>query len=87
MSTLFYTLLGYVWQYVTNPKAMMALSMFVALIAMNNSVPPKIFWILVAIYIIGLIIWGIYELVQYRKNRQQGEELAEAIAKDTESEY
>jgi type VI secretion system protein ImpL len=87
VNTLFYTLLGYVWQYATNPKAMMALSMFVALIAMNNSVPPKIFWILVAIYIIGLIIWGIYELIKHRKNRAQGEELAEAIAKDTESEY
>jgi type VI secretion system protein ImpL len=87
VNTIFYTLLGYVWQYVTNPKAMMALSFFVALVAMHNSVPPKTFYTLAGIYVTGMIIWGIYELIQYRKRSRQGEELAEAISRDTEAEY
>lgn len=87
MNTVFYTLLGYVWQYVTNPKAMMALSFFVALVAMYNSVPPKTFYTLVSIYCIGLIFWGIYEFIQHKKRSMQGEELVDAISRDTESEY
>ena len=87
MNTLFYTLLGYVWQYVTNPKAIMALSFFVAILAMHNAVPDKVFWIIVTVYIFSLIIWGIYELVQHYRNGKQGEILSEAISKDTEAEY
>ncbi|WP_180177261.1 type VI secretion system membrane subunit TssM [Acinetobacter sp. YH12039] len=87
MNTLFYTILGYVWQYVTNPKAMVALSFFVAIVAMHNSIPQKTFYIVVAVYILGLILWGIYELVQHYRHKKQGEELAEAIAKDNEAEY
>ncbi len=34
-----------------------------------------------------LILWGISELVQHYRHKQQGEELAEAIAKDNEAEY
>jgi type VI secretion system protein ImpL len=87
VNTLFYTLLGYVWQYVTNPKAMMALAFFVTIIAMHNTVPDKAFWIIVAVYLLGLMIWGIYELVQHLRGQKQGEILADAISKDTESEY
>jgi type VI secretion system protein ImpL len=87
VNTLFYTLLGYVWQYVTNPKAIMALSFFVAILAMHNAVPDKVFWIIVTVYIFSLIIWGIYELVQHYRHGKQGEILSEAISKDTEAEY
>lgn len=44
MNSLFYNVLGYVWQYVSNPKAIMAISGFVALMAMYNVIPAKIFW-------------------------------------------
>ncbi len=79
MNTLFYTMLGYIWQYVTNPKAIMALSFFVAILAMHNTVPNKVFWIIVSVYILGLMAWGIYEFVQRYRQEQQGETLAEAI--------
>lgn len=82
-----YTILGYLWQYVTNPKAIIALSLFVSLIAMYNTIPRKVFWPLLAAYFVGLIGYGIYWLIQRRKHEQQGEELAEAIEKDTEAEY
>ena len=87
MNTLFYTMLGYIWQYVTNPKAIMALSFFVAILAMHNTVPNKVFWIIVSVYILGLMAWGIYEFVQRYRQEQQGEILAEAITKDTVAEY
>ncbi len=35
---------------------------FVAIVAMHNSIPQKTFYIVVAVYILGLILWGIYEL-------------------------
>ncbi len=56
-------------QYVTNPKAMVALSFFVAIVAMHNSIPQKTFYIVVAVYILGLILWGIYELVQHYRHK------------------
>lgn len=82
-----YIILGYVWQYVTNPKAIIALSLFVALVSAYNTIPRQYFWPLAAAYVIGLIGYGIYWLIQRRRNEQQGEELAEAIEKDTQAEY
>ena len=52
---MFYTILGYVWQYVTNPKAIIALSIFVALIASYNTIPRNLFWALMAVYILGVV--------------------------------
>lgn len=63
MNTLFYTILGYVWQYVTNPKVMMALSFFVVIISMKNTVSDRVFWVLVAVYSLILVVWGIYTLI------------------------
>lgn len=82
-----YIILGYVWQYVTNPKAIIALSLFVALVSAYNTIPRQYFWPLAAAYVIGLVGYGIYWLIQRRRNQQQGEELAEAIEKDTHAEY
>lgn len=82
-----YIILGYVWQYVTNPKAIIALSLFVALVSAYNTIPRQYFWPLAAAYVIGLIAYGIYWFIQRRRNEQQGEELAEAIEKDTQAEY
>ncbi len=82
-----YTILGYVWQYVSNPKAIIALSLLAALLSSYNYLPPYIFWGLLAAYILGLIVYGIYWLIKRRKNAKQGEELAEAIEQDTLSEY
>src|SRR5690554_7500769 len=84
---MFYTILGYVWQYVTNPKAIIALSIFVALIASYNTIPRNLFWALMAVYILGVVGYGIYALIQRYRHEKQGEELAEAISKDTEAEY
>lgn len=82
-----YIILGYVWQYVTNPKAIIALSLFVALVSAYNTIPRQYFWPLAAAYVVGLIGYGIYWFIQRRRNEQQGEELAEAIEKDTQAEY
>lgn len=82
-----YIILGYVWQYVTNPKAIIALSLFVALVSAYNTIPRQYFWPLAAAYVIGLIGYGIYWLIQRKRHAEQGEELAEAIEKETESEY
>lgn len=86
MNTLFYTILGYVWQYVTNPKVMMALSFFVVIISMKNTVSDHVFWMLVAVYILILVVWGIYALIQHYRHGKKGEELSEAIASTTEAE-
>ena len=58
MNTLFYTVLGYVWQYIGNPKAMMALSFLVVIISMKNTVADRVFWILLLVYAAILIGWG-----------------------------
>jgi len=55
-----YIILGYLWQYITNPKAIIALSLFVALISSYSSIPRHIFWALAATYALGLIVYGIY---------------------------
>ena len=86
MNTLFYTILGYVWQYVTNPKVMMALSFFVVIISMKNTVSDHVFWMLVAVYSLILVVWGIYTLIQHYRHGKKGEELSEAIASTTETE-
>lgn len=86
MNTLFYAILGYVWQYVTNPKVMMALSFFVVIISMKNTVSDRVFWMLVAVYSLILVVWGIYTLIQHYRHGKKGEELSEAIASTTETE-
>jgi len=86
VNTLFYTILGYVWQYVTNPKVMMALSFFVVIISMKNTVSDRVFWMLVAVYSLILVVWGIYTLIQHYQHAKKGEELSEAIASTTETE-
>ena len=47
---MFHTILGYFWQYITNPKAIIALSFLVALISSYNLIPRHIFWALIAAY-------------------------------------
>jgi type VI secretion system protein ImpL len=84
VNSLFYNVLGYVWQYVSNPKAIMAISGFVALMAMYNVIPAKIFWLLIICYVFGLMLWGIYLLIVRRRHAAQGEALADAIAHDTQ---
>ena len=74
-----YTILGYVWQYVTNPKAIIALSLFVALISTYNVIPRPVFWGLLATYMIGLIGYGVYSFVQRKKHTKSAEELEEGI--------
>ncbi|RKG36882.1 type VI secretion system membrane subunit TssM [Acinetobacter rongchengensis] len=82
-----HTILGYVWQYVTNPKAVIALSILVALISSYSVVPRHIFIMMVAAYILGLIIYAIFWFIQRRKHTSQGEALAEAIQQDNTAEY
>lgn len=78
-----YTILSYLWQYVTNPKAMIALSLLAALLSSYNYLPRYIFWGLLAAYIVALIAYGIYWLIKRRIKEKNGEELAEAIEQDT----
>lgn len=81
-----YTILGYLWQYITNPKAIIALSLLVALISSYSYIPQTIFWILLALYVLMLLAYGIYWLIQRRRHAKQGEELAQAIEKEIETE-
>ena len=76
---MFHTILGYFWQYVTNPKAIIALSFLVALISSYNLIPRHIFWALIAAYALAVIGYGIYWLIQKRRHSKQGEMLTEAI--------
>ncbi|WP_284880452.1 type VI secretion system membrane subunit TssM [Acinetobacter variabilis] len=86
MNTLIYTVLGYVWQYVTHPKVIMALSFLVVLISMKNTVSDRVFWSLAAVYITVLVGWGIYELIQRYRHGKKGKALAEAMSKNAEAE-
>ena len=81
------TILSYAWQYITNPKLVIALSILVALVSSYSVVPRQYFFMMVAAYILGLVIYGIYWLIQRRKHAEQGEALAEAIQQDTTAEY
>ncbi|OTG86379.1 type VI secretion protein [Acinetobacter sp. ANC 4558] len=76
-----YTILSYLWQYVTNPKAIIALSLFVALISTYNVIPRQIFWGLLVAYILGLICYGLYWLIQRKKHVENAEALEEGIEK------
>ncbi len=82
-----YTILGYLWQYITNPKAIIALSLFVALISSYSVVPRHVFWALLAAYVLGLTAYGIYWLIQRRRHAEQGEQLAQAIENDAKAEH
>lgn len=81
-----YTIIGYLWQYITNPKAIIALSLFVALLSSYNSIPRPLFFALAVSYFVGLLSYIIYSLIKRRKHAKQGEELVDAISKDTEAE-
>ena len=83
---MFYTILGYVWQYVTNPKAMIALSFLVALVSSYSIFPRNVFWALLTAYILALIGCAIYWLIQQRHHSKQGEVLAEAIKNNMHAE-
>lgn len=82
-----YIILGYLWQYLTNPKAIIALSLFVALVSAYSVIPRPYFWPLLAAYVIGLIGYGIYWFIQRKRHAEQGEALAEAIEQETQAEY
>ncbi|TCM66577.1 type VI secretion system protein ImpL [Acinetobacter calcoaceticus] len=82
-----YTILGYLWQYVSNPKAIIALSLLVALLSSFNYLPRAVFWPLLAAYIVGLFGYAIYWLIMRRKHAKQGQELADAIEQDTASTF
>ncbi|MFC6168346.1 type VI secretion system membrane subunit TssM [Acinetobacter terrestris] len=84
---MFYIILGYVWQYLTHPKAIIALSFLVALVSSYNIIPRNIFWALVTAYILALIGYGIYWLIQKYRHARQGQVLAETIQNDTQAEY
>lgn len=84
---MFYTILAYLWQYVTHPKAIIALSVLVALLSSYHTIPRNIFWALFAAYILIIIGYGIYRLVQKKRHIQQGAVLAEAIENNTQVEY
>ena len=84
---MFYNLLAYVWQYVTHPKAIIALSFLIALVSSYNVIPPNILWALVTAYVLILIGYGIYWLIKKYRHSKQGEALAEAIKNNTHAEY
>lgn len=72
-------ILAYLWQYMSNPKAMIALSLFIALLSTYSVLPRKIFWILVVSYALSVIAYVIYWLIQRKQHAEQGEKLAHAI--------
>ena len=84
---MFYNLLAYVWQYVTHPKAIIALSFLIALVSSYNVIPPNILWALVTAYVLILIGYGIYWLIKKYRHSKQGEALAEALKNNTHAEY
>ena len=84
---MFHTILGYFWQYVTNPKAIIALSFLVALISSYNLIPRHIFWALIAAYALAVIGYGLYWLIQKRRHSKQGEMLTEAIESDLDARF
>jgi type VI secretion system protein ImpL len=53
---------------------------------MKNTVSDRVFWMLVAVYSLILVVWGIYTLIQHYRHGKKGEELSEAIASTTETE-
>jgi type VI secretion system protein ImpL len=81
-----YIILGYLWQYTTNPKAIIALSIFVALISSYTAMPRKVFILLLVVYFIGLISYGVFWFVQRKMHEKKGEVLAEAIERNSGAE-
>lgn len=82
MNTLFYAALGYVWQYMSHPKAMMALSFLVVIISMKNTVSDRLFWIVLGGYATILMVWGFYVWIQRYRHTKKGQEIVSALSKD-----
>lgn len=76
-----YTILGYLWQYVTNPKAIIALSLFVALLSSYRVLPRNVFLALLITYILAVLCYVVYWLIQRKKNEKKSAELEDAIGK------
>lgn len=69
-----YTILGYLWQYVSNPKAIIALSLLAALLSSYRYMPAMLFWPLLALYLIGVLVYGIYYWISQRRARKQADQ-------------
>lgn len=89
MNTLFYTVLGYVWQYISNPKTMLALSFLVVIISIKNTVSDRIFWILLTVYVAILMGWEIYALIRRYRHAKKGKKIATVLSQisTAESKY
>ncbi len=86
MNTLFYTVLGHVWQYLSNPKTMMALSFLVVIISIKNTISDRIFWILLTVYVAILIGWGICTLIRRYRHAKKGQEIATVLSQSSTAE-
>lgn len=82
-----YTIIAFLWQYIRNPKAIIAFSILVALISLYRVIPFPFFVSLMIAYCIALIIYAVYWWIRRRKHIQHGEALAEAIEQDSSVEY
>lgn len=69
-----YTILAYLWQYVSNPKVIIAISLFLALISSYQYMPNGIFWALLVAYLftgLGFLIYWLYKRYKSPKNTEQ----------------
>lgn len=82
-----YTILAFLWQYITHPKIIIALSILVILVSSYNFVSPPLFLALLAVYILSLMAYLIYYLLRRYRNARKGDNLVEAIEQDNLSEY
>lgn len=63
-----YTILGYLWQYISNPKVIIALSLLIALISSYQYMPWLLFCTLLTAYLLAGLGFLIYWLFKRYKN-------------------
>lgn len=84
-----YTILGYLGQYISNPKLIIAFSLLIALLSSHQYIPKPIFWALLAIYmVIGFcfLIYWLYKRKKNQMNRENPEEIPQETSDDNKKE-
>lgn len=72
-----YIILGYLGQYISNPKVIIAFSLLIILLSSHQYIPKLVFWALLATYIVtglGFFIYWIYNRKKNQMNREDSED-------------
>ncbi|MEC7121081.1 MAG: type VI secretion system membrane subunit TssM [Pseudomonadota bacterium] len=74
-------MLNRIWSWLFDPRLIVAVGSVVVLLSLHRVLPPRQFWLVVAVMGVLFTIWLLVSWFQRRRSREQGDELA-AIMQD-----